>query len=277
MASFFSLVLLASIIWFIISLKKDKKSIGKISRRTWCILIISLISFAIVGNSKPVSNKKIAQVSTQTTSSKKESLDISSSSKKESSSSSQPNYSNNSESSNSVSTSQKKKYNFSKVEYGMTMEEVIGAVGEQPTSKEKYALYYDTDEFDFNDDNLIGSSVQSVQSRIDSKLHAEQESAKTEQENKNQLKSQAHYFGTRSVEYIQKNPAVYSSVQIENGMRYVYLVKKNSYLVRIDTNDGYTKVYSYDGNNENQLGDTLYTGRTIFNQPATKNYYYIGK
>lgn len=75
---------------------------------------------------------------------------------------------------------------------------------------------------------------------------------------------------------MQKHPAAYNSGKINNGMEYMYMIDKGSYLVRYDTDDGYTNVYSYDGNSENKLGYALYTGRTIFNQPATKKYYYIG-
>ncbi|MGR8825766.1 hypothetical protein [Leuconostoc mesenteroides] len=281
MASFFLFIFFVTIIWFLVSRRSDKKNKGKTATKTWCILAISIISFIVVGNSS--SEKDDSKYGSATTvnfasSSNKPDLPVAKE-KLDSSTSSSTEVSSAQGSSSSTSSVQKasQQYDFSKVEYGMTMDQVINAVGKQPTNRDNYALFYDDDDFDFTKDKLIGSSVQSVQNKIDAKIRSEQESAKKEQEDQDQVKSQAKYFGTRSVEYVQNHPAAYSSVQIENGMRYVYIVKKNSYLVRIDTNDGYTNVYSYDGNSQNQLGNALYVGKTILNQPAKKYYYYYGK
>ncbi|MBS0941275.1 hypothetical protein JK161_00250 [Leuconostoc mesenteroides] len=275
MASFFLLIFCVTIIWFFVSRRSDKKTKGKTATKTWCILVISIISFIIVGNSSSgKDDSKYGSATTTNFASSSNKPDLSVEKKLNSSTSSSTEVSSSS-SSSSIKASQQ--YDFSKVEYGMTMDQVINAVGKQPTNRDNYALFYDDDDFDFTNDKLIGSSVQSVQNKIDAKNRAEEKSAKKEQEDQEQLKSQAKYFGNRSVEYVQNHPAAYSSAQIENGMRYVYFVKKNSYLVRIDTNDGYTSVYSYDGNSQNQLGNTLYVGKTILNQPAKKYYYYYGK
>lgn len=188
MSSLFSLLFLAMIILFWIYWRRDKKEIGKITKRTWYVLATSVILFFLVGLIAPKNTQSKANNSSSSSSKK---LTVS----------------NKSEKSNSKVNSSKKKA----------------------------------------------------------------------QNDKSNLKSQAIYFGNRSVEYIQKRASSYSSMKIDNGMRYIYLVKDNSYLVRIDTDDGYTNVYSYDGNDKNELGDNLFTGRTIFNQPATKKYYYIGK
>lgn len=277
MASFFLFIFFVTIIWFFVSRKSDKKNRGKTTTKTWRILDISIISFIIVGTSS--SEKDDSKYGSATTtnfasSSNKPDLPVEEE-KLDSSTSSSTEVSLDQSSSSIQKASQQ--YDFSKVEYGMTMDQVINAVGKQPTNRDNYALFYDDDDFDFTNDKLIGSSVQSVQNKIDAKKRAEQESTKKEQEDQEQLKSQAKYFGNRSVEYVQNHPSAYSSAQIENGMRYVYFVKKNSYLVRIDTNDGYTNVYSYDGNSQNQLGNTLYVGKTILNQPSKKYYYYYGK
>lgn len=278
MASFFLFIFFVTIIWFFVSRKSDKKNRGKTTTKTWCILAISIISFIIVGTSS--SEKDDSKYGSATTtnfasSSNKPDLPVEEE-KLDSSTSNSTEVSSDQSSSSSIQKASQQ-YDFSKVEYGMTMDQVINAVGKQPTNRDNYALFYDDDDFDFTNDKLIGSSVQSVQNKIDAKKRAEQESAKKEQEDQEQLKSQAKYFGNRSVEYVQSHPAAYSSAQIENGMRYIYFVKKNSYLVRIDTNDGYTNVYSYDGNSQNQLGNTLYVGKTILNQPSKKYYYYYGK
>ncbi|MFK8254608.1 hypothetical protein [Leuconostoc mesenteroides] len=280
MASFFLLIFFVTIVWFFVSRRSDKKSKGKTTTKTWFILAISIISFIIVGNSS--SEKDDTKYGSATTtnfasSSNKPNMPVEEEKLDSATSSSTKVSSAQSSSSSSSSIKASQQYDFSKVEYGMTMDQVINAVGKQPTNRDNYALFYDDNDFDFTNDKLIGSSVQSVQNKIDAKNRAEQESAKKEQEDQEQLKSQAKYFGNRSVEYVQNHPAAYSSAQIENGMRYVYFVKKNSYLVRIDTNDGYTNVYSYDGNKQNQLGNTLYVGKTILNQPSKKYYYYYGK
>lgn len=260
MSSLFTLVFLASIVWFFVARRKDKKVNGKITKNTWYILILTAASFILVGVTAPKTDT-IADNTKQDKSSVKVSR-----SKQESSSSV----------SSKQPTKKEIKYDFSKVEYNMTMDQVINAVGQQPTDKSDYELYYGDDDFDFNDGKLIGSSVKSVQVKIDNRFKAESSSRKKEEADKSSQKSQAQYFGTRSVEYVQKHPSAYNSGKIDNGMEYMYMIDKGSYLVRYDTDDGYTNVYSYDGNSENKLGDTLYTGRTIFNQPATKKYYYIG-
>ncbi len=260
MSSLFTVVFLASIVWFFVARRKDKKVNGKITKNTWYILILAAVSFILVGVTTPKTD-----TTADNTKQDKSSVKVSSSKQKSSSSvsSKQP-------------TKKEIKYDFSKVEYNMTMDQVISAVGKQPTDKSDYELYYGDDDFDFNEGKLIGSSVKSVQDKIDNKFKAESSSRKKEEADKSSQKSRAQYFGTRSVEYVQKHPSAYNSGKIDNGMEYMYMIDKGSYLVRYDTDDGYTNVYSYDGNSENKLGDTLYTGRTIFNQPATKKYYYIG-
>ncbi|MCP1275465.1 hypothetical protein [Leuconostoc citreum] len=261
MSSLFTLVFLASIVWFFVARRKDKKVNGKISKNTWYILILTAVSFILVGFTAPKADT-VAEYTKQKKSAAKTSSSIKESSKVTSSKQS--------------SSKTENKYDFSKIKYNMTMDQVISAIGKQPTDKSDYELYYDDDDFDFNDGKLIGSSVKSVQDKIDNKFKVESSSRKKEEANKSSQKSQAQYFGTRSVEYVQKHPAAYNSGKINNGMEYMYMIDKGSYLVRYDTDDGYTNVYSYDGNSENKLRYVLYTGRTIFNKPATKKYYYIG-
>ena len=158
----------------------------------------------------------------------------------------------------------------------MTMDQVIQAIGKQPTDKDDNTLYYGKEDIDFSNGVLIGSSVKSIQDKVDNKFKSEASQASKQKNDAENLKSYAQYFGNLPVENIQSKPYAYKSSKIDNGMRYLYKVKDNSFLVRIDTDDGYTNVYTYDGNSEEKLGKDLYTGRTIFNNPEKKNYYYVG-
>lgn len=290
MSSLFTAVFLVSIVWFFVSRRKDKKKAGKVTKKTWYILILTAISFVIVGVASPKQDTESAKTpfqkqspisnepKTSTSSVEKEKPIKSGSSKSSSvSKSKQKNKEKSIKSASSVLKPKKEhiEYNFSKVEYNMTIAQVINAVGKQPTDKSDNEIYYGNDDFDFNDGKLIGSSVKSIQNKKDNEFKKESSTRTKIESEKSNRKSQAQYFGTRSVEYVQKHPSAYNSGKIDNSMRYMYMIDKGDYLVRYDTDDGYTNVYSYDGNSENKLGDHLYTAKTIFNQPATKKYYYI--
>ena len=80
--------------------------------------------------------------------------------------------------SSSSSVKKTESYDYSKVEYKMSMEQVITAVGKQPTKRDDYTLFYGKDEFDFNDNKLIAATVKSVQSKIDKQIKAEQKTKK---------------------------------------------------------------------------------------------------
>ena len=113
MSSLFTVIFIASIVWFFIARIKDKKVNGKTSKNTWYILILTAVSFILVGVTTPKSDtvaddKKQDKSSVKVSSSKKESSG--------SVSSKQP-------------TKKEVKYDFSKVEYNMTMDQVINAVG----------------------------------------------------------------------------------------------------------------------------------------------------
>ncbi|MBE4725814.1 hypothetical protein [Leuconostoc citreum] len=275
MVSLFVLVFLVTLIWFFIARRKDKKVIGKITRQTWYLLFVSIASFLIVGALSPKPDKSNSENSnTQSSSSINKEKASSSSSKYSKSMSS----SSASSSSGSVSSSSSKinDFSFSKVEPGMNMDQVISAIGKQPTERDDMTLYYGKDDIDFSNGVLIGSSVKSIQDKVDAKFKQDASQASSKKKDANNLKSYAQYFGNLPVENIQSKPYAYKSSKIDNGMRYLYMVKNNSFLVRIDTDDSYTNVYSYDGNPDGALGSNLFTGRTIFNNPEKKNYYYLG-
>lgn len=278
MISLFVLVFLVSLIWFLMARKKDKKTSGKITKQTWYLLFVSIVSFLIVGALSPKPDKTNSEkLKTQSSSSVNKER-TSSSSSKNSKSISSSSTSSSSDSSSSVSSSNSKvnNFNFSKVESGMTIDQVISSIGQQPTDRDDFTLYYGKEDIDFSNGVLIGSSVKSIQDKVDAKFKQDASQASSKKKDTNNLRSYAQYFGNLPVENIQGKPYAYKSSKVDNGMRYLYMVKNNSFLVRIDTDDGYTNVYSYDGNPDSNLGSNLFTGRTIFNNPEKKNYYYLG-
>ncbi len=63
MLSLFTLIFIASIVWFFIARRKDKKSNGKISKNTWYIFILTAISFILVGVTTPKQNTQVSESS----------------------------------------------------------------------------------------------------------------------------------------------------------------------------------------------------------------------
>ncbi|HCU43094.1 MAG TPA: hypothetical protein DIC48_06635 [Leuconostoc pseudomesenteroides] len=72
MSSLFTLIFIASIVWFFIARRKDKKSNGKITKNTWYILILTAVSFLLVGATAPKQNEELS-TSEEKTSTKKQS------------------------------------------------------------------------------------------------------------------------------------------------------------------------------------------------------------
>lgn len=177
---------------------------------------------------------------------------------------------------NNTSTTSKSStinYNFDNVKPDMSKDQVINAIGAQPTDKDEYTLYYGDEDLDFNEDRLIGSSVQSIQDKVDAKYKAAQNSEKKQSEQRDSLKYQAQYFGQKDVETLQKMSSTYKSTRIDNGMMYTFHFNKDM-LIRIDTDDGYTTVYKYDNNANDGLGEQLYNGKTII-QKENQPYYFF--
>ena len=98
--------------------------------------------------------------------------------------------SSNTSKSSATSSSVKKAadYDYSKVENGMTMDQVISAIGKQPTDRDDNAIFYDDEEFDFNDNKLIGASVKSVQDKIDKHYKDEDKTQKKQQKQQKKQK-----------------------------------------------------------------------------------------
>lgn len=91
MSKLFVLVFLASLIWFFVSKRKDKKSFGKVQKKTWYLLAVSFVSLILVSVTAPkaenTSNKTQMETSSSSSTSNK-SVDNSSSEIEQSSSSS---------------------------------------------------------------------------------------------------------------------------------------------------------------------------------------------
>lgn len=210
MSSLFTLIFIASIVWFFIARRKDKKSNGKITKNTWYILILTAVSFILVGITTPKQstvddNTKQKNSSVKSLSSEKEASSKKSSSKKET------------------------KYDFSKVEYTMNMNQVIEAVGQQPTDKSNNTLYFGNDEFDFNGDKMIGTTIKSIQSKIDkSYKEAESSSKKASSE-----KEKNDFQNDLNAKIAQLNKATQESANVDiiQGVEHPY---DNTYHILLD-------------------------------------------
>lgn len=209
MSSLFAVVFLASIVWFFVARRKDKKVNGKITKNTWYILILAAISFILVGVTAPktdtTADTEKKKSSVKTTSSKKEASSKQSSSKK------------------------KIKYDFSKVKYTMNVNQVINAVGQQPTNKTNNTLYFGNDEFDFNGDKMIGTTVKSIQNQIDkSYKEAESSSKKASSE-----KEKNDFQNDLNDKVAQLNKATQESANVDviQGVEHPY---DNTYHILLD-------------------------------------------
>ena len=132
----------------------------------------------------------------------------------------------------SLSSSVKKaeSYDYSKVEYGMTMDEVINAVSSQPTDRDDSTMFFGKDEFDFNDNKLIGSSVKTVQDKIDAKFKADQSSEKKQRkEQKEQKFTNAINTKIDSINQATQNSNGIDAIQ---GIDHPY---DNTYKIQLDS------------------------------------------
>lgn len=133
--------------------KKQKKPFYK---RIWVWVIVVLIVIGFAGGGANSDSNKSSKASSSASSASTVKKDKSSSS----------------------SVKKTESYDYSKVEYNMSMEQVITAVGKQPTKRDDYTLFYGKDELYFTDNKLIAATVKSVQSKIDKQINAEQKTKK---------------------------------------------------------------------------------------------------
>ncbi len=152
----------------------------------------------------------------------------------------------------------------------MSYNEMINVAGKPDYDgyKEYQYVTYDNKDVYFKNDKVHGGTTQELMDQIKSSSTAK-ESSKVKDDDK--VKSRAKYFGQLDVESLQKND-IYKSMQIENGIMYTDHTD-NPMLIRIDTDDGYTKVYKYNPHSKDNLGDNLYTGKTIL-QKQKQTYVY---
>lgn len=171
------------IIYWAVKKHKAKKN-GQKYEKQYYPIIIGLVLLIVGSIMNPIKSTK---TTAETDVSK-----VSSSVIKKSSSSSHKNVAKKASSkavtSKSSSSKSSSTLDYSKVEYGMTMDEVINAIGTQPTDKNDYTLYFGDEEFDFNDNKLIGASVKSVQDKIDAKFKADQKSERKQSKGQKEQK-----------------------------------------------------------------------------------------
>lgn len=140
--------------------------------------------------------------------------------------------SSNTSKSSATSSSVKKAadYDYSKVENGMTMDQVISAIGKQPTDRDDNAIYYDDEEFDFNDNKLIGASVKSVQDKID-KYYKDEEKAQKKQQ-KQQKKQKFVDDINNKIDELNQATQESSGIDIIQGIDHPYT---HTYKVHLDS------------------------------------------
>ena len=133
-------------------------------------------------------------------------------------------------SSSSSSQSSSSSLDYSGVEFGMTMDQVISAIGKQPTDRDDNAIYYDDEEFDFNDNKLIGASVKSVQDKID-KYYKDEEKARKKQQ-KQQKKQKFVDDINNKIDELNQATQESSGIDIIQGIDHPYT---HTYKVHLDS------------------------------------------
>ncbi|MFL2042942.1 hypothetical protein [Weissella hellenica] len=211
------------IFWIINIVKKRKGKItGKVPAILFILTTITFIFSALTINPTSTSSNN-DNTNTSSETAKKDS-----NKKLKSSTSSSEKYSSNS-------------LDYSKVEYGMTMDDVINAVSSQPTEKEDDTLFFDKDEFDFVDNKLVGSNVKTVQNKIDAKVKAAQKEidAKVKSEKKSERKQNKKQKEQKFTDEINaKINEINQATQESNGIDAILGVngpnENNVYRVQLD-------------------------------------------
>lgn len=210
------------IFWIINIVKKRKGKItGKVPAILFILTTITFIFSALTINPTSTSSNN-DNTNTSSETAKKDS-----NKKLKSSTSSSEKYSSNS-------------LDYSKVEYGMTMDDVINAVSSQPTEKEDDTLFFDKDEFDFVDNKLVGSNVKTVQNKIDAKVKAAQKEidAKVKSEKKSERKQNKKQKEQKFTDEINaKINEINQATQESNGIDAILGVnspRDNVYRVQLD-------------------------------------------
>ena len=173
LTSFISIAFWVTLVIWVINVVK--KHHGKITGKVPVVLFL-LTSVMLVVTAFTIDTDEISKSVNE--------ADVSSSSEVTKKSSS------NTSKSSATSSSVKKAadYDYSKVENGMTMDQGISAIGKQPTDRDDNAIFYDDEEFDFNDNKLIGASVKSVQDKIDKHYKDEDKTQKKQQKQQKKQK-----------------------------------------------------------------------------------------
>lgn len=224
-------VVLAFAIYFFVVLKKDKEN--KEAKRN---LIFSVVLLLILGGLSGLTTPK-------------KSTDVNSTN----GSSSSYNQTSSSEASNKTT------FDFSKIALGMTQEEVENVLG-KPSEKDDTSMYYGDDDLNFQDGKLFGGSPQIIK---DAKAKAD-ENTKNKEQSSEKIKSFAKVFGNKTVAELQKKNYVYKTTTLDDGST-IYSWKTGDEqvgtLMRLDSTDMKTVVYTYDGNNDNNK--IVYQGTTL--------------
>lgn len=215
LTSFISIAFWVTLVVWVINVVKKRH--GKITGKAPAVLFL-LTSVMLVVTAFTIDTDEISKSISE--------ADVSSSSEKtKKSSSSTSKYS-------ATSSSVKKTadYDYSKVENGMTMDQVISAIGKQPTDRDDNTIYYDDEEFDFNDNKLIGASVKSVQDKID-KYYKDEEKAQKKQQ-KQQKKQKFVDDINNKIDELNQATQESSGIDIIQGIDHPYT---HTYKVHLDS------------------------------------------
>lgn len=147
---------------------------------------------------------------------------------------------------------------------GMSKEEVIDILGEPVADEtdetgQEMLIFDDGTSYFLESERIVGGSTEDIMDQV-SKQKKNTESSK---------KGFAISFGKKPTETLAERQFVYKAEQLDDTtMKYTWKtgVDEVGTLIRIDSAERMTKVYLYDEDAEDGLGEELYSGRTIFDK-----------
>lgn len=168
-----------------------------------------------------------------------------------------------------------------KLKFGMSLKKVKSIMG-KPYKEYKdesgyWSLEYSKGDitFGFNENKKL-NYANGAAPQVEKQGYAYASSQKKDRKNKHErLIGFAQSFGRKPFDTIQKMPSVYKTFE-DNGYMYTLWNTGNlGILVRIDdTSNNVTKVFKYDKDTDDKLGELLYTGRTIIQKEKRPVYNY---
>ncbi|MFP7243123.1 hypothetical protein [Pediococcus pentosaceus] len=170
----------------------------------------------------------------------------------------------------------KEKLSTDRIRLGMTKEQVIKVAGkpEYDGYKEYNHIEYKDGDVWFTNGKASSGGVPGIVNEVKRKADSERAARKEKYQKIADDKLTAEMIGTAPVAKIQKMDPIYKPFEFDDGIIYLRTMGGTTY-ARVDSiSDQMTRVYYYKPEAENGLGDNLYVGRTIINEPPKTQYIY---